>query len=48
MLLDNLFAMMGSAGTAAILLGIMVFGGLPAAAMVMCPKSAYARLQRSR
>ena len=48
MLLDNLFAILGSAGTASILFGIVAFVGMPAAAMVMCPKSAYARLQRSR
>ena len=48
MLLDNLFSMMGTAGTAAILFGIVAFVGMPAAAMVMCPKSHYGRLQRSR
>lgn len=48
MLLDNLFAMVGTSGTAAILFGIVTFIGMPAAATVMCPKSAYTRLQRSR
>ena len=48
MLLDNLFSMMGGTGTAAILFGIVAFVGFPAAATVMCPKSAYTRLQRGR
>ena len=48
MLLDNLFAMVGSTGTPAILFGLAAFIGMPAAATVMCPKSAYTRLQRSR
>jgi hypothetical protein len=48
MLLDNLFAMLGGTGTAAILFGIVTFVGFPAAATVMCPKHAYNRLQRSR
>ena len=48
MLLDNLFAILGGAGTAAILFGIVTLIGFPAAAAVMCPKSAYTRLQRSR
>jgi hypothetical protein len=48
MLLDNLFSMLGAGGTAAILFGIVAFVGMPAAATVMCPKSAYSRLQRSR
>ena len=48
MILDNLFSMLGATGTAAILFGIVTFIGLPAAATVMCPKSAYTRLQRSR
>lgn len=48
MLLDNLFAMVGSTGTVSILFGIIAFIGMPAAATVMCPKSAYSRLQRSR
>ena len=48
MLLDNLFAMLGGTGTAAILFGIVAFVGMPAAATVMCPRSAYTRLQRSR
>lgn len=48
MILDNLFAMLGGTGTAAILFAIVAFIGFPAAATVMCPKSAYTRLQRSR
>ncbi|MBX3187398.1 MAG: hypothetical protein KF819_10305 [Labilithrix sp.] len=48
MLLDNLFAMLGGTGTAAILFGIVTVVGFPAAATVMCPKNAYHRLQRSR
>jgi hypothetical protein len=48
MLLDNLFMMLGGSGTAAILFGIVAFVGMPAAATVMCPRSAYVRLQRSR
>lgn len=48
MLLDNLFAILGGTGTAAILFGIVTFIGIPAAGTVMCPKSAYTRLQRSR
>ena len=48
MLLDNLFSMLGGTGTAAILFGIVTLFGMPAAATVMCPKSAYTRLQRSR
>ncbi len=48
MLLDNLFGFLGVPGTAAILLGIVIFVGLPAAATIMaCPKAPYARLQRS-
>ena len=49
MLLDNVFTMLGTGGTAAILFAIVTFVGMPAAAAVMCPKSAYSRrLQRSR
>ncbi len=48
MLLDNLYSMMGATGTASVLFGIIAFLGMPAAASVMCPKSAYVRLQRSR
>lgn len=48
MLLDNLFSLMGGSGTAAVLFGIVAFIGFPAAATVMCPKSAYMRLQRGR
>jgi hypothetical protein len=48
MLLDNLYSMMGVTGTASILFAILAFVGIPAAATVMCPKSGYARLQRSR
>ncbi|MDB4946283.1 MAG: hypothetical protein JWP97_5817 [Labilithrix sp.] len=48
MLLDNLFDVLGPTGTASILFGIVTLVGVPAAATVMCPKSAYARLQRSR
>jgi hypothetical protein len=48
MLLDNLYSMMGATGTASILFGILAFVGVPAWATVMCPKSAYTRLQRSR
>jgi len=48
MLLDNLFSILGGVGTSAILFGIVTFLGFPAAATVMCPKSAYVRLQRSR
>jgi hypothetical protein len=48
MLLDNLYTMLGATGTASILFGIIAFVGMPAAATVMCPKSAYSRLQRSR
>lgn len=48
MILDNLFSMIGGTGTAAILFGIVAFVGFPAMATVMCPKSAYVRLQRSR
>ena len=48
MLLDNLFSILGGTGTAAILFGIVTFLGLPAAATVMCPRSAYTRLQRGR
>jgi hypothetical protein len=48
MILDNLFVMLGGTGTAAVLFGIVAFIGFPAAATVMCPKSAYVRLQRSR
>jgi hypothetical protein len=48
MLLDNLFSMLGVPGTVAILFGIVSFLGFPAAATIMCPKSAYTRLQRSR
>jgi hypothetical protein len=48
MLLDNLYSMMGATGTASILFAIIAFVGFPAAATVMCPKSAYVRLQRSR
>ena len=48
MLLDNLYSMMGVTGTASILFGILAFVGVPAWATVMCPKSAYTRLQRSR
>jgi hypothetical protein len=48
MILDNLFSILGGTGTAAVLFGIVSFVGFPAAATVMCPKSAYTRLQRSR
>ena len=48
MILDNLFTFLGGVGTAGVLLGIVAFLGFPAAATVMCPKSAYVRLQRSR
>jgi len=48
MLLDNLYSMMGATGTASILFGILALVGVPAWATVMCPKSAYTRLQRSR
>lgn len=48
MILDNLFSMLGVTGTAAILFAIVSIVGFPAAATVMCPKSAYTRLQRSR
>lgn len=48
MLLDNLYSMLGVTGTASILFAILAFVGVPAAATVMCPKSAYSRLQRSR
>ena len=48
MLLDNLYSMMGATGTASLLFAIIAFVGMPAAATVMCPKSAYVRLQRSR
>ncbi len=48
MLLDNLFAMVGTPGTTAILFGIVAFVGVPATALVLCPKSPYTRLQRGR
>jgi len=48
MLLDNLYSMMGATGTASLLFAILAFVGMPAVATVMCPKSAYSRLQRSR
>lgn len=48
MLLDNLFSMLGTSGTAAVLFGIIACVGAPAYATLMCPKSAYSRLQRSR
>ncbi len=48
MILDNLFSMLGVTGTASILFAIVSIVGFPAAATVMCPKSAYTRLQRSR
>lgn len=48
MLLDNLYSMMGATGTASLLFGILAFVGVPAVSTVMCPKSAYSRLQRSR
>lgn len=47
MILDNLFMILGGTGTAAILFGIVAFVGMPVAATVMCPRSAYVRLQRS-
>jgi hypothetical protein len=48
MLLDPLFGLLGVPGTVAILFGIVAFVGVPAVATVMCPKSAYVRLQRTR
>jgi hypothetical protein len=48
MLLDPLFGLLGVPGTAAILFGIVAFVGVPAVATVMCPRSAYVRLQRTR
>lgn len=48
MLLDNLFTMLGGTCTAAILFGIVALVGMPAAAAVLAPRSAYTRLQRSR
>ena len=48
MLLDNLYSMMGTTGTASLLFAILALVGVPAAATIMCPKSAYTPLQRSR
>jgi hypothetical protein len=48
MLLDNLFTTLGAGGTAVIVFGIVAFLGFPAAATVMCPRSACVRLPRSR
>ncbi len=43
MLLDNLFVIVGTPGTAAILLGIVAFAVYPAASIVMCPSSVLSR-----
>jgi len=48
MILDNLFVFLGGPSTAAVLLAIVSFVGFPAAATVMCPKSACIRVQRRR
>lgn len=48
MILDNLFSVLGATGTASVLFAIVSLVGVPAAATVMCPRSAYTRLQRSR
>lgn len=48
MALDNLFSMLGGTGTAALLLGIVAFAGFPAFSALVCPRSLYQRLQRSR
>jgi hypothetical protein len=45
MLLDNLFSMLGQAGTMAALFGILAAAGVPAASAVACPVSGLRRLQ---
>ncbi len=49
MLLDNLFSILGETGTALMLLGIVAFVGYTPAALLLCPRGAYARrLSRGR
>ncbi len=49
MLLDNLFAMLGGTGTAALLLGIVAFVGYPAASFVLAPSCPiHRRMMRGR
>ena len=45
MLLDNLFSMIGSVGTAAALFGVLAFVGTPAIGAVACPLNALRRMQ---
>jgi hypothetical protein len=47
MWLDNLFAMAGAPGTAAMLFAIVAFVGIPAAGSVFCPR-VRRPIQRSR
>ncbi len=48
MILDNLFAMLGGVGTAAMLIGILTLIGSPAIGAVACPANGLRRLERGR